>query len=96
MNVASSNTPEAGIFNFHSELLKLLGRGHISLLALQEMDFPGGFQHTQTESLKLQQSVYRWSKDFLEASKKRLCGDTMREANSDEVVDLRKENTNLK
>lgn len=59
MNVASSNTPEAGIFNFHSELLKLLGRGHISLLALQEMDFPGGFQHTQTESLKLQQSLQK-------------------------------------
>ncbi len=39
---------------------------------------------------------YRWSKDFLEAGKKRLSGDTVREANSDEVVDLRKENTNLK
>ncbi len=39
---------------------------------------------------------YRWSKDFLEAGKKRLSGDTVREANSDEVVDLRKENSNLK
>ena len=29
---------------------------------------------------------YRWSKDFLEAGKKRLSGDTVREANSDEVV----------
>ncbi len=39
---------------------------------------------------------YHWSKDFLEASKKRLSGDTVREANSDDVVDLKKENTNLK
>ena len=39
---------------------------------------------------------YRWSKDFLEAGKKRLSGDTVREANSDEVVGLRKENTDLK
>ena len=39
---------------------------------------------------------YRWSKDFLEAGKKRLSGDTVREANSDEVVGLKKENTNLK
>jgi transposase len=39
---------------------------------------------------------YRWSKDFLEAGKKRLSGDTVREANSDEVVGLRKENTVLK
>ena len=39
---------------------------------------------------------YRWSKDFLEAGKKRLAGDTVREANTDEVVDLKKENTDLK
>lgn len=39
---------------------------------------------------------YRWSKDFLEAGKKRLSGDTVREANSDEVVDLKKENKDLK
>jgi len=32
---------------------------------------------------------YRWSKDFLEAGKKRLSGDTVREANTDEVVDLK-------
>ncbi|OOY88961.1 transposase [Solemya velum gill symbiont] len=39
---------------------------------------------------------YRWSKDFLEAGKKRLAGDTVREANTDEVVDLKKENKELK
>ena len=39
---------------------------------------------------------YRWSKDFLEAGKRRLAGDTVREASSDEVVGLKKENTNLK
>ena len=32
---------------------------------------------------------YRWSKDFLEAGKKRLAGDTAREATSDEVKGLR-------
>jgi transposase len=39
---------------------------------------------------------YKWSKSFLEAGKKRLKGDTMREANSDEVSALRKENEQLK
>ena len=39
---------------------------------------------------------YRWSKDFLEAGKKRLSGDAIREASTDEVVDLKKENANLK
>jgi transposase len=32
---------------------------------------------------------YRWSKDFMEAGKKRLLGDTVREATTDEVKYLR-------
>jgi transposase len=39
---------------------------------------------------------YRWSKEFLEAGKKRLSGDTAREATSDEVKQLRCEATVLK
>ena len=39
---------------------------------------------------------YRWSKEFLEAGKKRLLGDTRREATSPEVTDLRQENDQLK
>ena len=39
---------------------------------------------------------YRWSKDFLEAGKKRLTGDIQREATSSEVSDIRKENEQLK
>ena len=39
---------------------------------------------------------YKWSKEFLEAGKKRLQGDTEREATSTEVVDLKKENDQLK
>ena len=39
---------------------------------------------------------YRWSKEFLEAGKKRLAGDTVREATSDEVRNLRGETRLLK
>jgi transposase len=39
---------------------------------------------------------YRWSRDFLEAGKKRLQGDTLREANSSEVSGIRNENDQLK
>ena len=39
---------------------------------------------------------YRWSKEFLEAGKQRLSGNTKREATSPEVENLRKENTELK
>ena len=39
---------------------------------------------------------YKWSKEFLEAGKKRLQRDTVREVASNEVVDLKKENEQLK
>jgi transposase len=39
---------------------------------------------------------YRWSKDFLEAGKSRLVGDTKRHANSAQVKALRQENEQLK
>jgi transposase len=39
---------------------------------------------------------YKWSKDFLEAGKRRLNGDILREATSSEVGDLKKENVQLK
>lgn len=39
---------------------------------------------------------YSWSKEFLEAGKKRLSGDTVREATSDEVKGLNRQNAELK
>ena len=39
---------------------------------------------------------YKWSKEFLEAGKARLTGDTKREATSSEVDGLRRENEQLK
>jgi transposase len=39
---------------------------------------------------------YKWSKDFLEAGKSRLTGNTKREANTTEVIHLKNENTDLK
>src|SRR6266436_12212 len=43
-----------------------------------------------------QSMYYGWSKEFLEASKKRLAGDTARQATSDEVKALRAEARQLK
>jgi transposase len=39
---------------------------------------------------------YSWSKEFLEAGKRRLAGDTTRQATSSEVKDLRREASDLK
>ena len=43
-----------------------------------------------------QSLYYVWSKEFLEAGKRRLAGDTDRAATGDEVKDLRRESTALK
>jgi transposase len=43
-----------------------------------------------------QSLYYSWSKEFLEAGKKRLSGDTERQASSGEVKDLRREASELK
>ena len=43
-----------------------------------------------------QSMFYSWNKEFMEAGKKRLNGDVVREATSDEVSDLKKENARLK
>ena len=41
-------------------------------------------------------TYYKWNKEFIEAGKARLNGDTIREATSDEVKELRQENSRLK
>lgn len=43
-----------------------------------------------------QNLYYKWSRDFLEAGKKRLSGDVEREASSTEVTELKLENRHLK
>src|SRR5215213_3400341 len=43
-----------------------------------------------------QNMYYKWSKEFLEAGKQRLVGDTCREAESQEVEEMRSENEQLK
>lgn len=43
-----------------------------------------------------QSLYYKWSKEFLEAGKSRLAGDTKREASSSDVDELRSENEQLK
>jgi transposase len=43
-----------------------------------------------------QSLYYSWSKEFLEAGKKRLAGDTAREASTSEVKELRREARDLK
>ena len=42
------------------------------------------------------QTYYTWNKDFIEAGKRQLSGDIVRQATSSEVIELRAENIKLK
>jgi transposase len=56
----------------------------------------GKHRHARSQEGLAPNLYYRWSKEFLEARKKRLVGDTSREATSTEVIALRQENARLK
>jgi transposase len=43
-----------------------------------------------------QSMYYKWSKEFMEAGKQRLAGNTKRQADSSEVKELRRQNDQLK
>lgn len=43
-----------------------------------------------------QNNYFKWDKEFIEAGKRRLSGDTLREATLDEVIELRRMNDLLK
>jgi transposase len=43
-----------------------------------------------------QNSYFKWSKDFMEAGKRRLSGDVTREANREEVTELKQQNDEVK
>ena len=59
-----------------------------------------GGEHSIAELCRLEgiaeERYYSWSKEFLEAGKRRLAGDTARAATSDEVKDLRRQAQELK
>ncbi len=59
---------------------------------------PQGYaKHDPERGEGISQGIYyKWSKDFMEAGKKRLAGDTARAANTDEVKELRREAKDLK
>ena len=65
------------------EIIRLVEGSHLGCLTRPSLGISQGL-------------YYKWSKDFMEAGKKRLAGDTARAANSDEVKELRREARDLK
>jgi transposase-like protein len=72
-------------------------RGRQHCRAVPPIARQGHAKHDPERGEGISQGIYyKWSKDFMEAGKKRLAGDTARAANTDEVKDLRREARDLK
>jgi transposase len=69
------------------EKIRIVLEGLRGEASISDLCWKGGIHPTM---------CYKWSKVFLEAGKRQLNGDTIREAGSDEVKELRKENDILK
>ena len=98
--------------NYYENTKKTNNRNYIKEILRNTRRICSSKQKTQfvMEALRAEMSVaelcrkysinesqfYKWNKEFLEAGKKRLSGDTTREATSDEVTELKKENQRLK
>lgn len=95
-STASKQAPENFIKDVRRKARKIYSSEQKILIVMEALRGEGSVaaicrRHGIAESM-----FYKWNKEFLEAGKKRLAGDTTREATSDEVTELRKENQRLK
>ena len=95
-SAASKQTPENFIKDVRRKARKIYSSEQKILIVMEALRGEESVaaicrRHGIAESM-----FYKWNKEFLEAGKKRLAGDTTREATSDEVTELRRENQRLK
>ena len=95
-SAASKQTPDNFIKDVRRKARKLYSSEQKILIVMEALRGEESVaaicrKHGIAESM-----FYKWNKEFLEAGKKRLAGDTTREATSDEVIELRRENQRLK
>ena len=95
-STASKQTPENFIKDIRRKARRIFSSEQKILIVMEALRGEESVaaicrRHGIAESM-----FYKWNKEFLEAGKKRLAGDTTREATSDEVMELRRENQRLK
>jgi transposase len=92
----SKNTPEARVREIKRKTRRIYNSEEKIRIILEGLRGEDSIaQICRREGIHPSQ-YYKWSKEFLEAGKKRLNGDMAREATSTEVKDLREENEALK
>ena len=96
MNARNSRDPESIVRDIHRKTRRKFSSEEKIRIVLEGLKGEVGISELCRREGIAANLYYRWSKDFLEAGKKRLSGDTVREANSSDVTGLRDENGQLK
>ena len=96
MNARNSRDPESIVRDIHRKTRRKFAAEEKIRIVLEGLKGEVGISELCRREGIAANLYYRWSKDFLEAGKKRLSGDTVREANSSDVTGLRDENSQLK
>lgn len=93
---SKKKTPEKFVKDIHNNTRRIFTAEQKILIVMEALRAETSVTELCRKYSISQSQFYRWNKEFLEAGKKRLSGDVVREATSDEVSDLRKENLRLK
>ena len=96
MNARNSRDPESIVRDIHRKTRRKFSAEEKIRIVLEGLKGEVSISELCRREGIAANLYYRWSKDFLEAGKKRLSGDTVREANSSDVSGLRDENSQLK
>jgi len=92
----SNNSPEKLVKAIHSRTRRKYSAEERIRIVLQGLRGEDSIAELCRREGLNKNGYYRWSKEFLEARKQRLSGNTQRQATSDEVLELRQENNQLK
>ncbi len=95
-STASKQTAETFIKDIRRKTRKLYSSEQKILIVMEALRGESSVAEICRKHGIAESMFYKWNKEFMEAGKKRLAGDTSREATSDEVSELRKENQRLK
>lgn len=92
METRKKQTPENYIKDIRRETRRIFSSEQKIQIIMEALRAESSIAELCRKHSIQESTFYKWNKEFLEAGKKRLSGDLTREATSDEVADLRKEN----
>lgn len=96
MRAPKKSTPETYLKDIRRKTRRLFTAEQKILIVMEALRAEISIAELCRKHAIQESTFYKWNKEFIEAGKSKLSGDTTREATSDEVAQLREENRKLK